>query len=186
MLEKLFTSKNRIKIIQFLFFEKEESYIREIARELKLSSNAVKREVDNLVVIGLIEKEKNKIKMNKKSNILGELKSIFIKTDYLIYPLKEALNKKEIKFAFIFGSFAGDSYKEESDVDLMVIGNIKLNDVIKIIKIPEEKTKRDINPVVWTIENLKREKNSGFIRDVFKKKIIMIRGDENELRKITR
>lgn len=186
MLEKIFTSKSRIKILEFLFFKKGETYLREIEREIKIPVSAVKREIDNLKEIGILKVEKNKIKLNDGCNFLEDLKNVFIKTDYLIYPLKEALNKKEIEFAFIFGSFAKGSYKEESDVDLIVVGNIKLSGVIRAIKVPEEKTKREINPVVWTIENLKKEKNGAFVRDIFKKKIIMIKGDENELRKITK
>ena len=187
MLEKLFTSKNRVKILQFLIFEKEESYIREIARELKLSSNAVKREIDNLIGIGLIEKERNKLKLNKKSNILAELKSIFVKTDFIVYPLKMIFEKnKGVKFVLIFGSFAEGKAHTGSDIDLLVIGDLKLSEVYKMLKPVEDKIDREINPVVWTIENLWKQKNSGFVTDIFAKKIIIIRGDEDELRQIVK
>ena len=45
---------------------------------------------------------------------------------------------------------------------------------------------REVNPVVWTIDNLKKQKNSGFIKDIFKKECIMLKGDKNELQKIIR
>jgi len=54
MLEKIFTSKARVKIMQFLFFEKQESYIREISKRLNISVSSVKREIDNFREIGLI------------------------------------------------------------------------------------------------------------------------------------
>jgi predicted nucleotidyltransferase len=185
MLEKLFTSKNRIKILCFLLFQKQDTYLREISKELKISSSAVKRELDNLILIELIKKNKNKIELNKKSDILEDLKNIFIKTDYLSYPIKEVLNKiKKIKFALIFGSFARNEYKEESDIDLLVVGNIKLSEGIKLLRPIEDKINKEINPVVWTIENLKKQKNSGFIKDIFKRGIIMLKGDENEIRRI--
>ena len=184
MLEKIFTSKNRIKMIEFLFFKKEESYIREISKELNISTSVVKREVDNLIEVGILIKSGNKIIVNKKSIIIDDLKNIFIKTEYIAYPLKDSLKNKEIEFAIIFGSFTKGSFNSESDVDLLVITKLKASEIYKIIKPIEEKIKREINPVVWTKENLIKEKNSGFIKDVFKKKIIMIKGNENELRKI--
>ena len=184
MLEKIFTSKNRIKIMEYLFFVKNETYIREIGKNLKISPSAVKREVDNLENIGIIKKSSNKIKLNSESNIIDDLKNIFVKTDYISYKIKEILDKTKAKFVFIFGSFAKGTYDSNSDIDLLIIGDFKLSEVYNLLKPVEEKTKREINPVVWTIENLKKEKNSGFVKDIFKKNIIMIKGDENELRKI--
>mgnify|MGYP001594463135 FL=1 len=184
MLEKLFTSKNRIKILSFFLFENQESYIREISRELNVPVSAVKKEIDNLSSIGILNKDKRKISLNNKCNYLEDLKNIFIKTDSIIYPIKEALKSNKIKYAFLFGSFARGDYQEESDVDLMIIGDIKLSEVINFINPVDDNIKRNINPVVWTTETLINEKNSGFIKDIFKKGIIMIKGDKNELRKI--
>ena len=186
MLEKLFTSKNRIKILQFLFFEKSETYLREIAKELKISPSAVKREIDNLNKIDLIKKENNKISLNEKCNFMEDLKNIFIKTAAIVYPLKEILKSNKINFALIFGSFARGDCSSESDIDLMVIGSMKLSEVLQLTNPVEDKIDREINPVVWTVESLEKQKDSSFIRDIFKKGIIMIKGEENELRRIVK
>lgn len=184
MIERLFTSKNRVKIIGFLLFKNSNTYLREISKELKISTSAVKREIENLALLGIIEINKNRIILNEKCLFLSDLKNIFIKTDFIIYPLKELISNQKVKYAFIFGSFARGTYTLDSDVDLMVIGNLKLSEVYKSLKPLENKTNRDIVPVVWTIDNLKKEKGSGFVKDIFTKSIIMIKGDENELRKI--
>ncbi len=184
MLEKLFTSKNRVKILNFFLFEENETHLREIARKLKISPSAVKREIDNLKSINILETKKNKTTINKKCPFLQDLKNIFIKTDSIIYPLKETLKNKKIKFAFLFGSFARGEPSSESDVDLMIIGDIDSYNIYKKIRPVEDKIKRDIKPVVWTLNNFKKEKNSSFIKDILKKGILMIKGDENELRKI--
>ena len=186
MLEKLFTSKNRIKLLNFFLFESDESHIREISRKLKIPVSAVKGEIDNLILIGILSINKSKIALNKECNYLDDLKNMFIKTDAIIYPIRESMKEAEVDFIFIFGSFARGEYHQESDVDLMVIGDQRLFGIIKILKSAEEKIKREINPVVWKLDHLKKEKNSSFIRDIFKKGIIMIKGDENELRKIIR
>ncbi len=184
MLEKLFTSWSRVKILNFFLFESGESYIREISRKLGIPVSAVKREVDNLVLIGILSINKSRISLNRECNYVGDLKNIFIKTDAIIYPIKEAVKKVNADFVFIFGSFARGEYHKESDVDLMIVGNQKLFEIIKILKSVEEKIKREINPVVWSRDSLREKKSTGFVRDIFKKGIIMIKGDENELRKI--
>lgn len=184
MIERLFTSKNRVKILEFLLFKKDETYIREISNELKMPVSAVKREIDNLILIGLIKKVNNKIYINEQCNFISDIKNIFIKTESIFYPISKILIQQNIKFALIFGSFAKGEFKQDSDVDLLIIGNIKLSELYKLLKPVENQIQRDINPVVWTINNLRKERNSGFIKDIFKKKILMLIGDENELREI--
>ncbi|MBI3622822.1 nucleotidyltransferase domain-containing protein [Candidatus Pacearchaeota archaeon] len=185
MLEKIFTSKTRVRILSFLLFEKREAHIRGISKMLRIPVSSVKREVDNLLSIGIIKKQENKILINEKNSIIGDLKNIFVKTDFIAYPLEEAVRKnRKIKYVLIFGSFARGEYKEDSDIDLMIIGDIKLDEVIKIINPIENQIKKDINPIVWNVKYLIERKNEGFVRDLFSKKIIMIKGDENELRKI--
>ena len=184
MIERLFTSKARIKILDYLFFHKKETYIREIAQELKLSPSAVKREIDNLFDLGLINKQKNKIVLDKSNPFLEDLKRILLKTDSINYPIKEALKNKPVEFVLIFGSFAKGNYTPESDVDILIIGNIKQQEAFNSLKFAEKLIEREINPVVWTFDELKKNKKKAFIKDIVKKEKIMIIGDKNEFQKI--
>lgn len=183
MLEKIFTSKTRIKIMQFLFFEKQETYVREISKMLNISVSGVKREVDNLKKLGLIKKSK-KVLLNKECVFLDDLKSIFVKVDYIRYPIKKALESVKVEFALIFGSFARGDYSSDSDVDLLIVGEIKQAEVFKKLKRVERMVKRDINPVVWDASELKKKKNSVFVKEIFANKIIMIKGEEKDVRQI--
>jgi predicted nucleotidyltransferase len=184
MLEGLFTSGARVKILGFLFFVKDESHIREISRETKTPVSAVSREVDNLASLGIISKDNNVLRLNKGSPIIGDLKNIFIKTDYVIYPLKDALKGLEADYAFVYGSFAKGDYTEKSDLDLFVVGAISQKDVLKLIKPAEEAVKREINAVVWPLSDLKKKNAGSFVKDIAKNKILMIKGSLDELRQI--
>jgi len=186
MLEKIFTSKNRLKILEFLFFNKDETHIREISRELKISPSIVKREIDNLVSAGIIKKQRNKIEINKKCIILNDIKNIFIKTDFIFYPLKESLKNINADFILIFGSFVKGNYSLDSDIDLLIIGKAKQSEIFNALKPVENKLGREINPVIWAIKSLREKRKTGFVKEIFSKKIIMIKGDENELQKIIR
>lgn len=184
MLEKLFTSKARIMILDYLFFHKRETYLREIAKELKLSPSAVKRELDNLLNFGIIKKQKNKIILDESNPFLEDLKRIFLKTDSISYPIKEFLEKINADFILIFGSFAQGKYNSDSDIDLLIIGKATQQEVFKLLKPVEKLIKREINPVIWTLQELKKNKGKGFVKDILKKNKIMIKGDENEFKRI--
>ncbi|PIN77058.1 hypothetical protein COV15_03210 [Candidatus Woesearchaeota archaeon CG10_big_fil_rev_8_21_14_0_10_34_12] len=186
MIEKLFTSKVRIKILEYLMFRSKESYLRKISNELRISPSAVKREIENLNSIGIVRIKEKRILLNEKCSFLSDLKNIFIKTDFIAHPLGEALKDSKVKYAFIFGSFSKGDYNEQSDVDLMIVGETRVSELYKLLRPVEKAVGREINPVVWTAENLAKEKNNSFVREIFKKEIIMVRGEENELRKLVK
>lgn len=186
MIEKLFTSKNRVRLLEFFLVERGCGRLREISKKTNIPVSAISRELKNLAQLGIIKKDREIYELDRNCNIFPELRNMFIKTDSIVYPLKEALANKGVSFAFIFGSFAKGDYNVKSDVDLMVIGNIGLDAIVKKLSGVESRVRRSINPIVWTLENLKKEKKSGFVKDIFSKKIIMVEGDENELRKIVK
>lgn len=186
MIEKLFTSKTRVKIIGFVLFEKPQTFIREISSKLDLPVSAVKREVDNLLEIGLFRNCNKRIEINKDCLFLQDIKNIFLKTDYLHIPMKNALKDKNIDFAIIFGSFVNGKETEKSDIDILVIGNVKQGELFNLIRPLENSINRSINPVLFTKENFRKRKNTAFIKDVIKKKKIFVIGGENEFQKLIR
>ncbi len=85
MLEKLFTSKTRVKLLNlFLLNPETELYVREIARKTNENTNAIRRELQNLEDIGLLLSEKKGnlkyYSINKKMPLYIELKNIILKT----------------------------------------------------------------------------------------------------------
>ena len=184
MLEKLFTSKNRVKLLEFFALKNRAGRLREISRDAKIPVSAVSRELKNLSDLGIIKKEKDIFMLNEDCNYLDDLRNILIKTDSFKFELEKIIHNKNIDFAFIFGSFASDSYDAGSDIDLFVVGDISNEEIFKIITPLEKKLGREINPVVWSLKELKKKGKSSFVSDIFKKKIIMVSGEENELQKI--
>jgi predicted transcriptional regulator len=59
MLQKLFTSKTRVKLLTlFIMNPGREMYIREIARTTRENINSIRRELTNLEGIGLLKSER--------------------------------------------------------------------------------------------------------------------------------
>lgn len=185
MLEKLFTSKTRVKLLtMFLLNPEIDMYVREIVRRTNENNNSVRRELRNLEEIGLLSSmKKGNLKyytVNKKMPIFTELTNIILKTEGVGKMLIESLGTiGEIRAAFIYGSFAGGSAGDKSDIDLFVIGCVNEDELIRNIQKLEMQISREINYVLFTNEEVKdRIKNRDpFIRNVLKEKKVVIIGD---------
>ena len=83
---------------------------------------------------------------------------------------------KHIRYAFIFGSVARNDQDRDSDIDLMLIGNITLKSITPAIKQMESTLGREVNPTPYTMESFlnKRLEQSPFIIDVMAKSKIFI------------
>jgi predicted nucleotidyltransferase len=192
MLQKLFSSRVRVEILSTFFMNPErELYLREVARLTGEDYKNVSMELRNLKEIGLLSsRNEGNLKyfgLNKEFVIYEELKSIFMKTRGAVGILREAvLNKRDIDYVFVYGSFATGEERTESDIDLMVIGKISLEEVLTLIRGPEEKLSREINVSVYDLQEIRKrvKDHDSFIMEVLGGLKIMLIGDENELRRI--
>jgi len=119
--------------------------------------------------------------------IYEELKSIFMKTKGAVGILREAVStKRHIDYAFIYGSFATGEERAESDIDVMVIGGISLEEVLALIRGPEKKLSREINVSLYDLQEMRKrvKDRDPFIMEVLEGSTIMLVGDEDELRRV--
>ncbi len=84
--------------------------------------------------------------------------------------LKEALKSinKNIKFGFIYGSFAIGKESSNSDIDMFVMGELGIRDIANILSKSGRKLGREINPTVYSEKEFTKkikEKNP-FIKDI--------------------
>lgn len=189
MIEKLFTSKVRTELLSTLFLRPDRAfYVREVARITGEDYKNVSRELRNLEEIGLLSSRKQGnlkyFSLNKEFPIYKELKSIFVKTRGAVAVLKDALSKvRGIDFAFIYGSLASGTESAESDIDMMVMGKIALERLLKLIREPERILAREINPSLFDLAEVKRrvKARDPFIVEVLGGPKIMLIGDEDGL-----
>ena len=126
---------------------------------------------------------------NKVSPIYYELQGLIIKTigirDKLVSALKPL--SKQIRFAFIFGSIARREEMSTSDVDIMIIGEIKISDVVNKLKPVEIIIDREINPTVYRINEFRKGLSDGnpFLMEVLEGEKLFIIGNENKLSEIS-
>ena len=193
MLIRLFSSKVRIELLNaFLAFSEKDFYLRELARITGEDYKNISRELKNLEKLELVNSRRDGNRkyfhLNKSFFLYHELKSIFLKTKWAVGLLKDALSElKGIKTAFLYGSFASGTENEKSDIDLMIIGHISADKILKQLREPEKSLGREINLTVYDVSEIKmriKQKDS-FVSQVLRGLKIMLIGSEDDLRRIT-
>jgi predicted nucleotidyltransferase len=188
VLTKLFSS-TRAELLGLFFNNPDDKfYLREIARHIGKDAAGIKRELDNLVKIGLLAKEKRGVQKyyfaNKSSPIFSEMKGLIFKTTGIQGAMKASLSRlKGVKTAFIYGSYAKGSEKEDSNINLMVIGQANITELNDMVMGLEEKLKREIDYLVFDEQEYRKRKDTKdpFIRELLKGKKIFLVGKEDEL-----
>ena len=151
LLSGLIASKTRIKLLMRLFFNpKARSYLRELAKEFNVSTNAVREELNQLKKTDLLKSEKNGRQVyymaNTEHALFPELKSMVSKVmgiDQVVDSIIIRLGNLEK--AYLVGDYAEG--KDTGIVDIVLVGNIDhyhLNDLI-------QKTERYIKRKIRTL-----------------------------------
>ncbi len=182
-------SKLREELLALYFTNPNKKYyLRELERILNFSVGNVRRELIKLENTGLFlsENKGNLVYyyLNKSYPLFKELKSIIFKTSGASKMLHNILEKfNGISQVFIYGSFAKREEKEDSDIDLLIIGKVDEDKLIEEIGKLERKLQREINYAIYGKEdfNKKKEEGNSFILDILKEKKIFLIGDENGL-----
>lgn len=194
MLSDVLFGEYRKRILGLLLLHPEEGYhVRELARLTDTSAGTLHKELSKLSDAGILKSKKVGNQQHYSANlqcpIFEELASIFRKTSGLADVIANALSsmKSQIKFAIVFGSVARGEEQANSDVDVIVIGDIGFGDVVSLLHESQATLKREINPVVYSVDSFKDrvEKNDSFIKEILNKPKLFIIGSEHEFRKFT-
>ena len=188
MLTKLFSS-TRAELLSLFFNNPDEKfYLREIARHIGKDAAGIKRELDTLVNIGLLGVEKRGVQKyysaDKSSPIFSEMKGLIFKTTGIQGSIKAVLSRlKGVQVAFIYGSYAKGAEKEDSNINLMVIGQVNITELNDVVMGLEEKMKREIDYLAFDELEYRRRKDAKdpFIREIVKGKKIFLLGKEDDI-----
>ena len=163
-------------------------YLREIIAAVGGGQGQVQRELENLHRAGLIRREKRANQVyyspNPDAPIYEELKAIAFKTFGVADVLRERLRPlaERIAVAFIYGSVARAEETAGSDVDVMIVGDVKFSDAVLALKPAEERLRRNINPSVYSRRELRsrlRERGGFFQRVIEEPKLFLIGNDRD-------
>ena len=167
MLEKLFGSRLRARVIGWLFAHSDERYhVRRLAGLLGEDSANLSRELRRLEELGIVacqhEGRQKYYRANRDLSIFTELRSIAIKTVGLVDVLRGALApySDEIALAFVYGSIAQGTYTANSDIDLIVVGNMDPIGLHRAIVQAEDRLKRTVNYSLFSPAEFRAERSN--------------------------
>lgn len=168
MVEQLFGSKTRVKLLQLFYGNPNRSfYVREITRKIDEQINSVRRELANLLSIGIIASDTNNNRLyyevNQQYDYYEPLSAIFGGTAVTESPkkatktgpaepaTKENPQAQEIKaignveLALFTGQFTRD---ESSGIDLLIVGDVNQTKLAKYIEDLEAKEGKEVRYTV--------------------------------------
>lgn len=184
----LFGRTRRAILAQLYGHPDEAYYLRQLVRSAGLGLGAVQREVARLTAAGIIQRTARGRQIYYQANpacpLFAELKSLVVKTAGVGDVLRLALSPLagRIMVAFIYGSMARTAQKSNSDVDLMVIGDVGFSDVVSALDSAQKTLGREINPTVYSPAEFRSKIKAGhhFLTSVRNNEKVFVIGGEHE------
>ncbi len=192
MLEHLFGSKTRVALLR-LFLNNPGSffYVRELTRRLEINLNAIRRELNNLQSIGIVnsytkkdlEKEVEKelkdnkryYQLNNNFVFIDELRALLIKAQLI---LEQSLVQKvekvgNISFFLLSGIFVS---RPNAPVDLLVVGSVNRRKFLNLINGFEKELGQPINYTLMSKADFqyRRDVTDKFLYDLLEGKGLIV------------
>jgi len=195
LLSEIVFKEYRRRVLGLLLLTPDESYhVREIARLTGTVAGTLHKELTKLAEAGVLLREPQGKQVYYRANtdclIFEELASILRKTSGVKDILAEQLRPRsdDIKAAFVFGSVASGKATAESDIDILVIGDLSFSDAVKALYPAQDVLGREINPKVYNHNEWQKaiREQSSFIKDVMEKPKLFLIGSKDDLGKFNR
>ncbi len=163
MIEQLFGSKTRVKLLHLFYANPNRSfYVREITRKIDEQINSVRRELSNLLTIGIIKSDTsgNRLyyEVNQRYQHYNSLRSMFTemntKKDKVVAKsggdiasrLKET---GSIDLAILSGFFVKNP---SMPVDLLIVGDVNRSRLAKVVRELETEENHEVRYAVFNKE----------------------------------
>lgn len=159
LLSGIISSKTRIKLLMRFFFNpKTCSYLRELANEFNVSTNAVREELNQLTRTGLLKSQKNGRQVyymaNQDHPLFPELKSMVGKVMGLDRVIEDIVGRLgDLERAYLIDDYAEG--KDTGIIDLMLVGNIDQYHLNDLSRKTERYIKRKVRSLVLSKDEYK-------------------------------
>lgn len=198
MIDALFGSKTRIKLLHlFLNNPGQSYYVREITRLVDEQINSVRRELSNMLSIGIIKSDTadNKLyyEVNQRYEHYVPLRTIFgdnieaapaqelNSDDVQIDTIRTKINQLGgVKLAVLSGVFVHGS---ASEIDLLIVGKVTTTKAKTLVRSLEKKEGRELNYSLMSYDEFyyRLSIHDRFVAQLLASKHIVLRDDENIL-----
>ena len=156
LLDALFPRTRQHALAAFTLRADKQWYLSQLASYLEISPSTLQRELASLTRSGIILRRvqhgRAYYKANTECPIICELSDIFLKTIGLADSIRSALQPfaSRIDVAFIFGSVARQAQTASSDVDLILIGDVRLVELSPVLAKLEDRLTIPVNAKLYS------------------------------------
>lgn len=181
-----FVSQNQLLLLGLFYTNPEKSYyMQEVGRILGKKPGVFQRTLNALTQEGILHSEYRGharfFQANTQHPLYPELRGIVAKTSGVEGTLRHLVEQlKDVKMALIYGSFAKGNEREDSDVDLLVVGNPRAETaLIKKLRLLEERLRREINYKFYSELEFrkKRTREDSFLEEILTDKKVVLKGN---------
>lgn len=189
MLKKLFVSEVRLKILELMLLNPEESlHVREIVRRVGAEINAVRRELENLTTIGMFTKRKSSNRLYytvvTEHPFYAELLSLLSKERGIGSKIVECVGDiGNPAFVVLSLGFLRGRKSTPLDVDLFLVGDsVNTEALSKILGEYEKDHGKEVNYSIMTSEEFRHRKrtNDQFTMRMMSQSRSMLIGDSEK------
>lgn len=180
MLEQLFGSRTRVKLLRlFLSQPQEEYYVRELTRRMNEQINSIRRELSNLEDMGLLVAEeregKKYYKVNQEHVMFLELRALFLKGRFTMEKSFVTAIKDlgKVKLMLLTGQFIHDT---SVPVDLFMVGEVNRTKLEVLLQKFKEQFGFDIRFTVMPVSefNYRREITDKFLFSILNSRKVVV------------
>jgi predicted nucleotidyltransferase len=164
-------------------------YLSELAEFLGTSPSSLQRELKALVDGGILETRREGtrayFKADTRSPLFPELSGLIIKTAGVVPTLRTSLRPFEgrIASAFVYGSVARGEEHAQSDIDLLVVGDVGLADLTPVLRKVEARLGREVNVTSYSQAEFRRKAaaKDHFLTGLLRGPKEFVKGDQRDV-----
>lgn len=188
-LQDFMISRVRVRIMELFFNQPSEMFfVREITRQTREEINAVRRELERMLSAGILKSEERGNRLyyylNRNYSFFPELLRMVKKSIGLGEKLiKHRKKLGTVKFIMFSGKFVQVDDSKQTEVDILVVGDIVMAELAALMGEEEEKIGREISYTVLPEDEFefRKQRRDPFLMEVLYGTRVMVIGNEEEL-----
>jgi predicted nucleotidyltransferase len=180
----LFGSRAKASLLGVLFSNPHEAYhLRGLAAMAGVESGNAVKMLRALVGAQLVKEVADprgiRYQADDRSPLFAALRQLFLAANALLQDLRRIADTLQAEEVHVFGSMARGTAAPDSDVDILVVGDLSTIEAQAAFKPVARKHKREVSVLVVDRDTLRKQAAEGtpFWRDVLAHPIITLKGD---------
>ena len=182
--------KTRRALLARLYLEPEREFrMRELARLTGISAGSVLHELKQLQAADLVRRSEDRAlvtyRANPASPVFEELRGIVEKTSGIDDVVRQALLAagKKIRLALIYGSVAKGTNRAAGDLDVLIVGDVAFDALVRLLQPAEQRIGREISPRLYSPQEFRKKRSTDrFLKSVLASPVIVLIGKLNDAR----